>query len=103
LEVSVDRDEVLKIMQSDIDATRLVMKHAMKVFDSMVREVPSAIPHPDGVQRIKNASRDLSSARAALNAAVARQCAFVLHGIVPDDLFTQAREKIERKPRADSS
>jgi hypothetical protein len=99
LEVSVDRDEVLKIMQSDIDATKLVMEHALKVFDGMVREVPSGIPHPDGVQRIKNASRDLSSARAALNAAVARQCAFVLHGIVPDDLFSQPGEKIEGKSR----
>jgi len=99
----MDRDKVLKIMQSDIDATKLAMQHAMKVFDGMVRDVPSGIPHPDGLQRLKNASRDLSSARAALNAAVARQCAFVLHGIVPDDLFTQPREKIESKPRADSS
>lgn len=99
----MDRDEVLKIMQSDIDATKLVMEHAMKVFDGMVREVPSGIPYPDGVQRIKNASRELSSARAALNAAVARQCAFVLHGIVPDDLFTQPRKKMEGKPRGDSS
>lgn len=79
------------------------MEHAMKVFDGMVREVPSGIPHPDGVQRIKKASHDLSSARAALNAAVARQCAFVLHGIVPDDLTSQPGENIEGKPHGNSS
>jgi hypothetical protein len=56
-------------MQSNIDSTKLVMEHAMKVFDGIGGEVPSGIPYPDGVQRIKNASRELSAARAALSAA----------------------------------
>ena len=44
-------------------------------------------------ERIKNASRELSAARAALNTAVERQSAFVLHGTVPDDLYTQPRKR----------
>jgi hypothetical protein len=30
---------------------------------AVVTEIPSGMPHPDGVQRIKNVSRRLSSAR----------------------------------------
>jgi len=93
LEVSVGHDEVLRIMQSDTDSAKRLLKHATRVFDSMVCEIPSGIPYPDGVQRIKNASRELSAARSALNTAVERQSAFVLHGTVPDDLYTQPRKR----------
>jgi hypothetical protein len=36
---------------------------ASEAFDKVVGDIPSHIPHPDGVQRIKNASKKLKTAR----------------------------------------
>ena len=36
---------------------------ASEVFQKVMEEIPSDIPHPDGVQRIKNVSKQLSKAR----------------------------------------
>ena len=47
--------------------------------------VPS-LPHPDGIQRIKNTSRDLSMARKNMMAAPDRLDRFLQTGIAPEDL-----------------
>jgi hypothetical protein len=36
---------------------------ASEAFEKVVSEIPSQIPHPDGIQRIKNASQQLKDAR----------------------------------------
>jgi hypothetical protein len=36
---------------------------ACEAFEKVVGDIPSATPHPDGVQRIKNASQELKKAR----------------------------------------
>ena len=47
---------------------------------------PSGLPHPDGTQRVLNASRAYSAALEAVNAAVKRRSDFLLTGLTPDDL-----------------
>ena len=49
-------------------------------------QIPSGFPHPDGSQRIHNASRDLSTARKDLMRAHTRLDDFLKTGIVPEDL-----------------
>src|SRR6266550_6895488 len=39
---------------------------ASEKFNAVMGEVPSGIPHPDGVQRLHNASREMSNAREEL-------------------------------------
>ncbi len=39
---------------------------AAESFSSIIKDIPSDVPHPDGVFRITQASRELSSARAEL-------------------------------------
>ena len=56
------------------------------MFNAITGEIPSGIPHPDGVQRIRNASRDLSSARAELMRVHNRIQDYLIRGIVPEDL-----------------
>ena len=56
------------------------------VFLVITGEIPSGIPHPDGTQRIHNASHDLSTAREAMIKAQKRLTDFLERGIVPDDL-----------------
>src|SRR6266849_1707680 len=50
------------LIQSLTEAT-VRANAASEVFTAIMSEVPSGIPHPDGIQRIHNASRELSTAR----------------------------------------
>ena len=59
---------------------------ASDVFLAITGEVPSGLPHPDGTQRIHNASHELSVAREALMKAHRRLNDFLERGTVPEDL-----------------
>src|SRR5258706_11174957 len=48
--------------------------------------LPGGLPHPDGTQRIKNTSSNLSIARKNMMAAHNRLDRFLQTGIVPEDL-----------------
>ena len=48
--------------------------------------VSNGLPHPDGTQRIKNISNDLSIARKNMMVAYNRLDRFLQNGIVPEDL-----------------
>ena len=50
------------LLQNVADAT-MRADAASEAFQRVVEEIPSGMPHPDGVQRIKNVSRQLSEAR----------------------------------------
>ena len=41
-------------------------KQAVKRFGEVIRDIPSGLPHPDGSQRIRNASRELTEAQSAV-------------------------------------
>ena len=59
---------------------------ASEAFIAITGKIPSGIPHPDGVQRIRNASHDLSCARAELMRVHNRIQDYLIRGIVPEDL-----------------
>jgi hypothetical protein len=59
---------------------------ATVTFDAVTSEIPSGFPHPDGTQRIHNASREMSQARVGLMIAHNRLNDCLSRGIVPDDL-----------------
>jgi hypothetical protein len=59
---------------------------ASKSFNEVTSEFPSGLPHPDGIQRIKNASNALFIARKEMATAHNRLNDFLSRGIVPEDL-----------------
>ena len=63
------------------------------VFNEVSRDIPSGLPHPDGTQRIGNASRDFSHALKEVNRAVQRISDFQIRGIVPEDLKVRKETK----------
>jgi hypothetical protein len=50
------------LTQNLADAT-LRADAASETFQKVMADIPSTLPHPDGVQRIKNASQQLAKAR----------------------------------------
>jgi hypothetical protein len=61
-------------------------EEATKEFEAAMGQTPSGLPHPDGTQRIKNASAKLSIARNELMKAHRRLDERVSNGIVRGDL-----------------
>ena len=59
---------------------------ASEAFTAVMGDIPSALPHPDGTQRIHNVSRALSAAREEVMQAHTRLNEFLSRGIIPEDL-----------------
>jgi hypothetical protein len=59
---------------------------ACESFNAVMGQFPSGLPHPDGTQRIHNASRELSTARKEMMTAHNRLNDYLGRGIVPEDL-----------------
>ena len=76
------RDALVRAL---IDATDRA-NAASKAFTEVMGDIPSGMPHPDGVQRIRNAAHDLSAARAELMKAHTRLNEFFSSGISRGDL-----------------
>ena len=77
--------ECLKVLIQDVvDATAL-KNEASKGFDAAISQFPSGLPYPDGAQRIKNTSAQLSTARKGLMIAHKRLDDFLNKGIVLED------------------
>jgi len=65
---------------------------AFAKFEAIMLQTPSGLPHPDGVQRIKNASNQLSVARKEMARAYARLSDYIERGIVPQDLKAKVKK-----------
>jgi hypothetical protein len=59
---------------------------ATTAFAAISGDIPSGMPHPDGVQRIHSAAREMDAARKEMMTAHARLNDFIERGIVPEDL-----------------
>ena len=68
------------------DVLEATAQHNEARADFEASMVPSGLPHPDGTQRIKNTSSNLSIARKNMMAAHKRLDCFLETGMVPEDL-----------------
>jgi|SRR5579872_1856509 len=59
---------------------------ATDAFQAIVDDIPSALPYPDGTQRIHNVYRELSIARRRMMEAHARLRDYLASGKIPEDL-----------------
>ena len=73
------------LIQSLTEAT-VRANAASEAFTAIMSDIPSGIPHPDGIQRIHSASRELSTARKEMMKAHSRLHDFLSRGIIPEDL-----------------
>ena len=78
----------LVLIQDLVDAT-VREKAASDEFNTAIGQFPSGLPHPDGSQRIQNASHKLITARKEMARAHSRLNDFLDRGIIPADLAGQ--------------
>jgi hypothetical protein len=79
-------EAIRTILQQELTWATERASIASAEFLAVTLQVPSGLPHPDGVQRIRNVSHELAFARAQLTKAHDRLEAFLISGTTPDDL-----------------
>lgn len=77
---------VRTILIQDLTEATARAHAASEAFSAIMADVPTALPHPDGTQRIHNVSRELSAARKEMMKAHARLNDFLSQAIIPEDL-----------------
>ena len=89
-----EHERIGKVLRDDFDAALKRQNIASEAFVEIIRDVPSGLPHPDGVQRIKNVSDALAAAHDEMIEAMTKLRDFENRGIIPGDLKGQPRKRI---------
>ena len=71
-------------LQADLAVARRNRYAASRHFDDVISHVPSGIPYPDNVDRIRQASREYNDAQRAVLLATSRLNEFLANGTVPE-------------------
>lgn len=95
---SVDPQEIRELLEDAFDAAQQRRIDASKRFTEVMNDIPSGIPHPDGTDRIHQASREYRDSREAASAAMKRLSDFMIRGIIPDDLYRKPPAKETAEP-----
>ena len=82
--MAMDRREIRKRLTVDLEKAKAQAE--ADAFNAVLKETPSGLPHPDGTQRIRNASVEKAAAHSRLTCAMARMDSFIIAGKIPDDL-----------------
>jgi hypothetical protein len=90
--VAATPETIRSVLQEELMWATERAATASAEFLAITRKVPSGLPHPDGVQRIRNVSHELAFARAQLTRAHARLEAFLISGTTPEDLKSTGDE-----------
>ena len=83
--VAATPQSIRSILQQELTWATERAAIASAEFLAVTRKVPSGLPHPDGVQRIRNVSHELAFARAQLTKAHGRLEAFLISGTTPEE------------------
>ena len=84
--MAMNHTRIHRVLRDEFEAAKRRMNICSQKFNEVIRDIPSGLPHPDGTQRISNASRELVDAREKLAVAISRLNDFVTREIVPEDL-----------------
>jgi len=82
---TAERNIRTSLLQELLETTARTAQ-AAREFEAVLSQFPSGLPHPDGTQRIKSASQNLTDAREALRKAHNRLSDYQDRGVIPEDL-----------------
>jgi len=85
-QVPPEKQNIRAILQRELIAATARAHVATDAFNAILDDIPSALPHPDGTQRIHNVYRELSLARRQMMEAHSRLGDYLVSGTIPEDL-----------------
>lgn len=84
--------KIREILRQEVLETTATLNVASEEFHALVTAIPSGVPHPDGVDRIRQASLKLSVARKEMIRAHSRLNDYLSRGVIPDELKRAAQD-----------
>ena len=81
-----EEQNIRAILQRELIAATARAHSATDAFHAIVDDIPSALPQPDGTQRIHNVYRELSIARRRMMEAHSRLSDYLVSGTIPEDV-----------------
>jgi hypothetical protein len=78
-------EDSLARLQHELKEATLRAHQATDAFNAIMGDIPSAVPQPDGTQRINNVYRELSLARREMMRAHSCLTHFLDSGVVPEE------------------
>lgn len=82
--------EIEERLKCDLEEARAEYQSACVEFDSLVKDIPSGIPQPDGELRLQQTGEASRAALQNYTVALKRFSQYTLSGIVPEDLMPAA-------------
>jgi hypothetical protein len=82
----LSRRDIEVILFDEVERRKSALVGAQKDFTEFSGDIPSGLPHPDGVLRIRNAGSRQSAALKAYSQALLEFNKFIVHGEVPERL-----------------
>jgi hypothetical protein len=79
-------EDRLAVLQRELKEATARAHQATDAFHTIMGDIPSLVPPPDGTQRINNVYRELSQARREMMRAHSRLTHFLDNGTIPEDL-----------------
>jgi hypothetical protein len=79
----MERERILRTLQADLTVSQGRCAAAAAHFRNIIGDVPSGLSMPDGMERIRQASRDYRIMQAAAMSALGRLNDFIVHGTTP--------------------
>jgi hypothetical protein len=81
----MERSQILGRLKEDLEKAQQWRDPASMQFHRLIADVPTGIPFPDNVARIKTASQDYTNAIRAVESALKAQNDFLFHGVLPPE------------------
>ena len=82
-----DESAFEELLKGELDDARAEYDAAHKKFDSLIKDIPSEIPQPDGSMRIRQAGEASRAALQNYKRALKRFSEYAFSGTVPKDLL----------------
>lgn len=82
--------EIEERLKGDLEKARAEYQAACGEFHSLVKDIPSGIPQPDGELRLRQTGEASRAALQNYTRALTRFSQYTLSGIVPEDLLPAA-------------
>ena len=83
---TMEKEQILQRLRDELQEARERRNEAARRYHEITGEVPTRIPSPDNVDRIKIASQEYTNAIHAVEEAFKAQSDFLFHGVVPPGL-----------------
>jgi hypothetical protein len=85
----MEKWQILQRLRDELQTARDRRSEAARRFYEITDQVPTGIPYPDNVARIKTASQEYASAIEAVEEASKAQSDFLFHGVIPPGFVTR--------------